>query len=37
MGWVVAFMSLGSVVGSAVLPRLLRAVRRETVLCAAAL
>jgi MFS family permease len=37
MGWVVAFMSLASVVGSAALPRLLRSARREVVLCAAAL
>src|SRR5206468_9595325 len=36
MGWVVALMSVSSLVGSALLPRLLRSVRREAVLCASA-
>jgi len=37
MGWIVAGGNLAALVGSAVLPRLLRSARREAVLCAASL
>jgi MFS family permease len=37
MGWIFALISLSSLAGSAILPRVLGRARRETVLCAAAL